>query len=88
MTIEEFVKILKIQNGKDTELRLQGIIDTNIKIESVQIRLEENKLFLENDFAKIGLNLNQLMKINQIRENEILLEFDQLQNVMIRIIKK
>jgi len=83
MTIEEMVKVLREQKEEDIELSLQGIITTDIRIESAKIKVKRNQLFLEGNLGKIGFNLNQLMKIIPIQENEILLEFDQLQQVRI-----
>ncbi len=87
MTIGELMEFLQEQKGKDIVLNLQGIIMTTIQIRQMQIQQQECNLFLENDMEKIGFNLNQLMKISKISANEILLEFDQLQSVMVTIEK-
>lgn len=88
MTTEELIKYLKERNGKKATLKLQGIIDTKLKIEQMNIKVQEGYLYLqsENDISSsIKLNLHQLKKISKVEEKEILLEFDQLQNVTIII---
>jgi len=67
MTIEEMVKVLREQKEEDIELSLQGIITTDIRIESAKIKVKRNQLFLEGNLGKIGFNLNQLMKIIPIQ---------------------
>ncbi len=85
MTIEEAIEFLKKQEGKDILLNMKGIITTNVKIEKMQLKQEEHELIFENNSFKIGFNLKQLRKINKVLENEILLEFEQLQDVLITI---
>lgn len=86
MTVDELIKILKEQVGKDITLTLQGIIETTISINKANVRVEEKVLFLENKEQKVGFNLSQLMKISCIKPNKFFLEFDQLQNVRIAIL--
>lgn len=86
MTVDELIKILKEQVGKEILLTLQGIIETTISINKANVRVEEKVLFLENKEQKVGFNLSQLMKISCIKPNEFFLEFDQLQNVTITIL--
>ena len=91
MTTEKLIEFLKLQEKNNLLLSLQGIIITTILIEKMQLLQEEDKLILqnkENQSEMIGFNLSQLMKITKIKENEILLEFDQLQTVIITIKNK
>ena len=88
MLKEELIDFLQHQNKKDILLKMQGIITTSMIIEKCQTRQENNQLVLEstiNSNKKVGLNLSQLMKITQTKINEILLEFDQLQQVIISL---
>ena len=89
MVVDELVKILEEQKGKDIVLDLKGIVETVITIGKMQISVKDNMLFFENEekAQKVGFNLNQLMKISKIKSNEILLEFDQLQSVTISILE-
>lgn len=90
MTTEKLIEFLQKQEKKDILLNLQGIIITTILIKKMQLAQVENKLILQNEEnveEKIGFNLSQLMRITKMKKNEILLEFDQLQEVTI-IIKK
>lgn len=90
MTTEKLIKLLQEQEKKDILLNLQGIITTTIIIKNMKLLQEKNKLLLqnrENIEEIIAFNLSQLMRITNRRPNEILLEFDQLQEVTI-IIKK
>ncbi len=87
MLIEELMGFLQTQKGQVIEVILQGIIIANVFIENMQARQEEKSLILENKKnleISIGFNLKQLMKITKLQENEILLEFDQLQNAIIK----
>lgn len=87
MVEKELIQFLQKQEENTVLVYLQGIIETKIIIEQMQIRKETNKLILqnkENKEGKIGFNLSQLMKITQIHENEVLLEFDLLQKVTIK----
>ena len=86
MTIEDLIKILQKQEEKNITLELEGIIITKILIEKMKISLKKHNLFFESKIerkTKLGINLNQLMKISKIKDNEILLEFDQLQSLKI-----
>lgn len=89
MVVDELVKILEEQKGKDIVLDLKGIVETVITIGKMQISVKDNMLFFENEekAQRVGFNLNQLMKISKIKSNEILLEFDQLQSVTISILE-
>ncbi len=91
MITKELIQFLQKQEGKDIILILQGIIIANILIEYIQIKQEDKNLIIENKVdtnVSIGFNLSQLMKITIIQENEVLLEFDQLQKITIKIIDK
>lgn len=86
MLIDEVIKYLKEQESKNIVLELDGIIETTIKIN--QIEIEETEKFLtikskEDAKQNIKINLHQLMKINTLNKKEILLEFDQLQTIKI-----
>lgn len=86
MLVDKFIEFLKEQENKNIVLELDGIIETTIKIN--QIEIEETEKFLtikskEDAKQKIKINLHQLMKINTLNKNEILLEFDQLQTIKI-----
>jgi len=83
MKRKEIMRFLLQQQGNNVILDLEGIICTSMEIETLKITRKKRYLFL-ND---IGLNLNQLMRISMINKNVILLEFDQLQNVKIKITK-
>lgn len=83
MKRKEIMRFLLQQQGNNMILDLEGIISGIIEIESLKITRKKRYLFLNN----IGLNLNQLMRISMVNKNEILLEFDQLQNVKIKITK-
>ncbi len=85
MTIEEAIEFLQKQEGKDILLNTQGIITTNTRIKKMKIKKEEHNLIIENKTSQIGFNLKQLRKISKVAENEILLEFEQLQDVSITI---
>ncbi len=87
MLEKQLIRFLQKQEENTVLVYLQGIIETKITIEQMQIRKEINKLILQNKEDKeamIGFNLNQLMKITQTYENEVLLEFDLLQKVTIK----
>lgn len=90
MTTEKLIKFLQKQEKKDILLNLQGIITTTIIIKNMKLLQEKNKLLLqnrENIEEIIAFNLSQLMRITNMKPNEILLEFDQLQDVTIMIEK-
>jgi len=87
MLTEELIEFLQRRKGQVAEVILQGIVIANIVIENMQARQEEKNLLLENKRnlrVSVGFNLKQLMKITKLQENEILLEFDQLQNAIIK----
>ena len=89
MTINELIKYLDVCKNKDLTLilTLEGIVSMKIKIEKAKIEYDENYIIVENDennLQKIKFNLHQLMKANKQNEN-IILEFDQLQKVIITI---
>lgn len=88
MTTEKLIEFLQTHEKKDILLNLQGIIITKMVIEKMQLMQKEKQLLLlnkENEEQSMGFNLSQLMRITKIMENEILLEFDQLQSVTIKI---
>lgn len=82
MTKEELIKFLEENTGKKIRLKMKGIITTTIQIEKMKVKYEDSYLCFSSE---VKLNLHQLIKISKIKENEILLEFDQLQNVTIII---
>lgn len=87
MVEKELIQFLQEQEENTVLIYLQGIIETELIIEQMQMRKEANKLILENKENKewkIAFNLSQLMKITQMYENEVLLEFDLLQKVIIK----
>lgn len=88
MSTEEFIKYLEKQMNKNAVLELKGIIETEVEIEEIGIKSMEKFLILQNKNIKkqkVILNLHQLMKITKLEENTILLEFDQLQTVTIKL---
>lgn len=88
MTTEEFIKYLEKQLNKNAVLELEGIIETKIKLEEIEIKNIEKSLILQSKKIKeqkVVLNLHQLMKITILEENTILLKFDQLQTVKIKL---
>lgn len=88
MTTEEFIKYLEKQLNKNAVLELEGIIETKIKIEEIEIKNKEKFLTMQSkkiNKQKIVLNLHQLMKITMLEEDTILLKFDQLQTVKIKL---
>lgn len=87
MLTEELIEFLHKRKGQVAEVILQGIVIANIIIENMQARQEEKNLLLENKKnlkINVGFNLKQLMKITKLQEDEILLEFDQLQSAIIK----
>lgn len=82
MTKEELIKFLEENTEKKIRLNMEGIITTTTQIEKMKVKYEDSYLCFS---SKVELNLHQLIKISKIKENEILLEFDQLQNVTIII---
>lgn len=82
MTKEELIKFLEENTEKKIRLNMEGIITTTIQIEKMKVKYEDSYLCFSSE---VELNLHQLIKISKIKENEILLEFDQLQNVTIII---
>ena len=89
MTIDEMIKFLQQQEGKNILLILQGIIITEIQVQQMKIKRQKNQLFfISKDNNKIGINLSQLMKITRKNENECFLEFDPLQNILIIPVNK
>lgn len=88
MSTEEFIKYLEKHTNKNVVLELKGIIETKIKIENIEIKNIEKFLTLQSEKIKdqkVVLNLHQLMKITMLEQNTILLEFDQLQTVKIKL---
>ena len=87
MNIDELIKYLDACINKDLILILEGIVSMKIKIEKAKIEYDENYIIVENDennLQKIKFNLHQLMKASKQNEN-IILEFDQLQKVILTI---
>ena len=94
MLVEEFIKILENEENKNMVLELKGIIETKIEIKQIEIKEKDKYLTIvsketnnikENKKQKIVINLHQLMKITKLKENEFLLEFDQLQEIKIKL---
>lgn len=80
------VKYIKEQEGNNVILELEGIIETTIMINKIEIKESDKYLTIkskEDAKQKIKINLHQLMKINTLNKKEILLEFDQLQTIKI-----
>ena len=80
------VKYIKEQEGNNVILELEGIIETTIMINKIEIQELDKYLTIkskEDAKQKIKINLHQLMKINTLNKKEILLEFDQLQTIKI-----
>ena len=89
MLVENFIKFIKEQENNNITLELKGIIETTIKIKKTDIQELDKYLTIkskEDVNQNIKLNLHQLMKINVVDENEILLEFDQLQTIKIKLL--
>lgn len=87
MLKNEFLKYLSMQENKTITFTLKGIIYLKIEIKNVRIKYDENYITIENkekSVSNIKLNLHQLMKISK-EESQIILEFDQLQSVIITI---
>ena len=91
MSKDEFLEYLSNQENKTVILSLEGIITLKMEIQNVIINYNEDYILLENkndSSSNIKFNLHQLMKISkQINEEvcKIVLEFDQLQSVIITI---
>ncbi len=86
MTIEECIKKIKEKTNQKVEIQLKGIITTQIKIKELEINYENYNLILKEKSEKenkIEFNMYQLRKAS-IVENQIVLEFEQLQNVYIK----
>lgn len=86
MTIEECIKKIKEKTNQKVEIQLKGIITTQIKIKELEIKYENYNLILKEKSEKenkIEFNMYQLRKAS-IVENQIVLEFEQLQNVYIK----
>lgn len=86
MIVDELIKYLKEQEGNNVILELEGIIETTIMINKIEIQELDKYLTIkskEDSKQNIKINLHQLMKTNTLNENEILLEFDQLQTIKI-----
>mgnify|MGYP004555820167 CR=1 FL=1 len=86
MTIEECIKKIKEKTNQKVEIQLKGIITTQIKIKELEINYENYNLILKEKIEKenkIEFNMYQLRKAS-IVENQIVLEFEQLQNVYIK----
>lgn len=91
MTTEEFIKYLEKETNKNAVLELKGIIETEIEIDEIEIKNIEKYLIVQSKKIKeqkIILNLHQLMKITKLEADTILLEFDLLQTVKIRLFPK
>ena len=86
MTIEKCIKKIKEKTNQKVEIQLKGIITTQIKIKELEIKYENYNLILKEKSEKenkIEFNMYQLRKAS-IVENQIVLEFEQLQNVYIK----
>jgi len=86
MDVNMLVKYIKEQEGNNVILELEGIIETTIMINKIEIKESDKYLTIkskEDAKQKIKINLHQLMKINTLNKKEILLEFDQLQTIKI-----
>ena len=91
MSKDELLKYLNNQENKTVILNLEGIITLKIEIKNVIVNYNEDYILLENkkeSSSNIKLNLHQLMKISKQINKEIcniILEFDQLQKVIINV---
>lgn len=88
MLVDEFIKFLENQENRNIILELNGIIKTTIKIKHIEIKKYDKYLSIqskEDKEQKITINMHQLMKINKLNEDEFLLEFDQLQEIKIKL---
>ena len=86
MKTKELIEFLQKQEEKSVLLKLQGIITSTITIQKMKVKTKGKQLVLEsqeNEKQQIAFNISQLMKVTPVKENEILLEFDPLQNVTI-----
>ena len=87
MTNEDFINYLVTQANKTIIFTLEGIVSLKIQIEKINIKYNEDYIEIENgqnNNSYIKLNLHQLMKISK-EESSLVLEFDQLQKVIITI---
>lgn len=87
MLKDEFLKYLSMQENKTITFTLKGIIFLKIEIKDAIIKYDEDYITIENkdnSISCIKFNLHQLMKISK-EESKIILEFDQLQSVIITI---
>ena len=85
MTNEDLIKILKENQYNKTYLQLTGMINYNLEIDKFEVIETKNAITIKNNLTSITLKLNQLMKIQQIDEKNLILIFDQLQKIAIRI---
>lgn len=88
MTTEELIKYLENQSNKNVLLELKGIVETEIWMEETKISNIERYLILQSrkiKEQKIILNLHQLMKITKMERDIILLKFDSLQEIKIKL---
>lgn len=89
MEFKELIKYLKEKQDTVFVFELKGIVSTIISIENVNIRTDSLFLTIENNknnMEKIILDLHQLIRFNIIEERKVLLEFDQLQKIIIEIV--
>lgn len=88
MLVDEFIKFLENQENRNIILELNGIIKTTIEMKQIEIKEHDKYLTIqnkENKEEKITINMHQLIKINKLNEDEFLLEFDQLQEIKIKL---
>lgn len=85
MTNEDLIKILKENQYNKIYLQLTGMINYNLEIDKFEVIETKNSITIKNNLTSITLKLNQLMKIQQIDEKNLILIFDQLQKIAIRI---
>ena len=88
MLVDEFINFLENQENRNIILELNGIIKTTIEIKQIEIKEYDKYLSIqskEDKEQKITINMHQLMKINRLNEDEFLLEFDQLQEIKIKL---
>lgn len=88
MTVYECIEFLKSKEEETVIVSLNGIITTQIEMKKIRLIYEEGYLTLEDVEGlvnQIKFNLHQLRKSTLVKENQILLEFEQLQNVRISV---
>lgn len=87
ITKDELVDKLNSSKNKIIELDLEGIISTSLKVNFDKIiKTEDDICILDKENEKnIKFNLHQIMKIDDISDSEIIIYFDGLQTVNIKL---